>query len=193
MTFNELKALLKPAGGLLLLYFLAPLILETILGSHDAIYGGLAFSSLLQVGLGIGVAYKLFGLKGPLKAELGVGLQKYGQPLEKVYALAEKISLEIVLLLTVAVIWPPVGEMVRSGRLMLMLELAVLGAAGWLGYDIWRLAKPFLAYVPPQEPVAEEDAAFLKPGARRCPKCGQTMPEGAGVCAFCRHRAGAGK
>ena len=185
-----MKARLTPAGVLLFLYFLAPLFVQMFMGTHDTIYGSLTFSALVQVGLGLGVAYKLFALKDPLKAELAAWLQKFGQPGEKVRALAEKISLAAVLLLIVGVVWPPVGDIVRSGKLVALLKLAVLGCAGWLGYDIWKLAGPFMAYVPPAAPGEEEEAPHQKGRESRCPKCGQVLPEAGEFCTFCWHRIG---
>lgn len=190
MTLNELKARLAPAGILLLLYFLAPLFVQMFMGVHDVIYGNLTFSVLVQVGLGFGVAYKLFAVKDPFKAELAAWLEKFGQPPDKVLALAEKISLAAVLLMIVAVVWPPVGEIITSGKLMTLLKLAVLGCAGWLGYGIWKLAGPFMAYVPPPAPAEDEEAPHEKGRESRCPKCGQVLPEAGEFCTFCWHRLG---
>ncbi|MDD5210076.1 MAG: hypothetical protein PHV36_11860 [Elusimicrobiales bacterium] len=193
MTLNELKARLTPAGILLLLYFLAPLFVQMFMGVHDTIYGSLTFSVVVQVGLGFGVAYKLFALKDPFKTELTAWLKKFAQPPEKVLALAEKISLAAVLLIIVAVVWPPVGEIITNGKIMTLLKLGVLGYAGCLGYDIWKLAQPFIAYVPPPAPREDEEAPHEKTNERRCPKCGQILPEAGEFCTFCWHQINGGK
>lgn len=193
MTLNELKARLTPAGILLFLYFLAPLFVQMFLGVHDVIYGALTFSVLVQVGLGFGVAYKLFALKAPFKAELTGWLGKFGQPADKVMALADKLALAAVLLIIVAVVWPPVGEIITSGTLQTLLKLGVLGYAVHLGYGIWKLAEPFMAYVPPAAPREDEEAPHEKGKESRCPKCGQVLPEAGEFCTFCWHRIDGGK
>lgn len=193
MTLNEWKARLTPAGILLLCYFIVPFFAQLFMGASDTIYGGLTFSVLIQAGLGIAVAYKLFSLKPLLKVELSGWLKKFAQPQAKTEELAEKISLAAGFLIIVAIVWPPLGEIITIRQLMTLLKLGVLGYAVYLGYDIWKLAEPFFAYVPPAPPPEADEALPAVTSARRCPKCGQLLPEAGEFCTFCWHQINQGK
>lgn len=190
MTLNEWKARLTPAGTLFVCYFVIPFIVGLFMGANDTIYGRLTYSVLIQAGFGVAVVLKLFALKQELLAELAAWLKKFGQPQEKTRALAEKIALAARFLIVVAVVWPPVGEIVASSRLLTLLKLCVLGGAGYLGYGLWKLAEPFLAYVPAPAPEGEEEARPAEAKERRCAKCGQLLPESGEFCTFCWHRIG---
>ncbi len=193
MTLNEWKARLTPVGILFLCYFIVPFFAQLFMGASDNIYGGLTFSALIQAGLGIAVAYKLFSLKPLFKLELSAWLKKFAQPQAKTDELAEKISLAAGFLIIVAIVWPPLGEIITYRQLMTLLKLGVLGYSVYLGYDIWKLAEPFLAYVQPAPPPEADEALPAVTSARRCPKCGQPLPEAGELCTFCGHQLNVGK
>lgn len=126
-------------------YFVAPFIVRLFMGANDAVYGGITFSLLIQAGLGIAFAYKLFGLKPELNLELAVRLSKFSQPPEKAQELAEKISLAAGFIIIAAIVWPTVGEMVKNRQLTALIKIFALGYAVYLGYNIWKLSEPFMA------------------------------------------------
>lgn len=190
MTLNEWKARLTPAGALFVCYFFIPFITGLFMGADDDIYGRVTFSVLIQAGFGVAVVLKLFGLKQELLSELASWLKKFGQPQEKTLELAEKIALAARFLIVAAVVWPPLGEILAGSRLLTLLKVCVLGGAGYLGYGTWKLAEPFLAYVPAPAPPADDEIPAGAAKQRRCVKCGQLLPESGEFCTFCWHRSG---
>lgn len=190
MTLNEWKARLTPAGTLFGCYFVIPFIAGLFMGANDAIYGRVTFSVLIQAGFGVAVILKLFSLKQELLSELAFWLKKFAQPPERTLALAEKIALAARFLIVVAMVWPPAGEILAGSRLLTLLKVCVLGGAGYLGYGLWKLAEPFLAYVPVPAPPADDEAPVAKAEQRRCVKCGQLLPETGEFCTFCWHHTG---
>lgn len=188
MNLNDWKVRLKPAGALLLLYLFAPVLVRWFMGGADSIRGGLTFSGLVQAGLGIAFIRGLFSLKPELNSELAARLEKYAQPREKTLEFAEKISLAAGFIAVLAIVWPPVGEMLAGGRLTTLVKTAALVYAVYLGYTLWKLAEPFLAAAPAARPPEDpEEPAPPPAAARRCPKCGQLLTDSAASCSFCKH------
>ncbi|MDP2866405.1 MAG: hypothetical protein Q8O90_09195 [Elusimicrobiota bacterium] len=189
MTLNEWKAKLTPAGVLVICYLMAPFFVQLFMGANDVIYGALTFSIAVQTGLGIAVVYKLFTLKEQLNAHLAAWLKKFAQPLEKTRELAEKASHAAGFVLIVAIVWPPVGEIIAGGRLMTLLKISALGYAAYLGYELWKLAEPFMAAAKAAPPSADPEEEPAPVRTRRCTKCGQQMGDLDSFCSFCKHTA----
>lgn len=183
MTTNEWKARLLPAGVLFLCYFVVPGLVGWFMGSHNAVFGRLTVSMLVQAGLGIALLRKLFGLKQLFSAELTAWLGKFAQPREKTRELAGQILQAAGFISIVALMGPPAGEMLPDSRWMTLVKIAALGYAGFLGYGIWKLAEPFMAYIPAPAPDPDEPHAASR---RRCPHCGQLIEDSAKTCAFCK-------
>lgn len=185
MILKGWKDKLKPAGLLLFFYFAVPALLSILPGG----FGGSTLAGLVQAGLGIAFAYKLFALKPDLNLELAAWLNKYAQPPEKTKELAGKLSLAAGFIIIAAIVWPPVGEILRSGQLRALIKFSALGYAAYLGYETWKLAEPFMAAAkaapPPPDPEEEQAPART----RRCAKCGQLMGESDSFCSFCKHTA----
>lgn len=188
MNFNEWQARLRPSGVLLLCYFAVPAFTRWLMGGSDAFYGGLSFSLIIQAGLGISFVRGLFELKRELNAELSARLEKYSQPPEKTREFAGKLLGAAGYLAVLAVAWPPFGEMLGAGRPRALIRTAALVYAVYLGYALWKLARPFLAAVPaappPEDPEGPTPPAAA---ARRCPNCGQLLTDSAAACSFCKH------
>ena len=187
MTLKEWKAKLIPAGVLFACYFAGPVFVQWFMGANDAVLGGLTFSILLQAGLGIAVVYKLFGLKQSLAADLSAWFNRFAQPPEKTRELVAHILPAAGFITILALVGPPLGEILPAGRLMTFIKVSALGYAGYLGYNIWKLAEPFMAYVPAAEPPGDPEAPPAAAGGRRCVKCGQLLDEPDKFCKFCRH------
>lgn len=181
MILKGWKAKLKPAGLLLFFYFAAPALVGVFLGGS----GSSTLPGIVQAGLGIAFAYKLFALKPELNIELAAWLNKYAQPQEKTKELAGKISLAAGFIIIAAIVWPPVGEILGSGQLRALIKFSALGYAAYLGYELWKLAEPFMAAAKaaPPPPDPEEEQAQVR--TRRCAKCGQLMDDADKECAFC--------
>ena len=187
MTFTEWKARLMPAGILFICYFAAPILVQGFMGANNTIRGGLTFSVVIQAGLGLAVVYKLFGLKQVFKGELLAWLGRFGQAQAETQDLAGKISLAAGFVSIIAVLGPPAGEIFSNTRLLTFVKVSVLVYAVYLGYTIWKLAEPFISYVPAAETSADPAAPSPAPGQSRCVKCGQLMEDPAKPCGFCRH------
>jgi len=186
VTLNEWKARLLPAGVLFLCYFVVPGIVRLFMGAHDVISGRFTVSILIQAGLGLALVRKLFGLKDFLGGELTAWLNRFAQPQGETQELAGQILLAAGFVSIVAIVWPPVGEMLPGGRLMTLIKVSALGYAGYLGYKIWKLAEPFMSYVPPPEPSEDPAPPSGAASGRRCAKCGQLVGDSAEFCEFCR-------
>lgn len=159
------------------------------MGGSDAFYGGLSFSLLIQAGFGISLVSGLFELKRELHAELSARLEKYSQPPERTREFAGKLLGAAGYLSVLAVVWPPLGEMLGAGRPRALIRTAALAYAVYLGYKLWKLALPFLAAVPAAPPSADSDEPSRpSAAARRCPKCGQLVADSAAFCSFCKSR-----
>ncbi len=183
MTIKEWKTKLIPAGILLICYFLVPGLVQWFLGAGDVISGGFTFSTITQAGIGLAIVYKFFSLKLILNAELLTRLNRFEQPQAKTQQLAGEILLAAGFVSIVAFIGPPAGELLPGSRLMTLVKLSALGYAGYLAYTIWKLAEPFISYVPSAAPFAAPPAAVSE---RRCVKCGQLIDDSMKVCAFCK-------
>ena len=184
MTLNDWKVKLIPAGALFVLYFAAPVLVQWFMGANDPILGGLTFSVLVQAALGVAIVYKLFGLRLFFEGELTAWLGRFAQPREKTREFSGKILQAAGFVSIVAVMGPPAGEIVRVSWLMTLLKVSVLGYAGYMGYGIWKLAEPFMSYVPSGEPSAVPATAAAVP-ERRCVKCGQLLGDSVEFCVFC--------
>lgn len=190
MTIDKWKPLLIPAGVLLICYVVAPGLVKAFMGSGDAMSCSLSFSLIAQAGLGIALSYKLFGLKQPISRELASWLDKFSQPPEKARELSEKVALAAVFLLILAIAEPLAGEIITSGRLLIVVKTLALVYAGCLGYKIWKLAEPFMSYVPAPAPPEVSEAPQAAPASatvRRCGKCGQPIDASMKSCASCGH------
>ena len=187
MILKGWKEKLRPAGLLLFFYFAAPALVGIFLGGADSVFGGLTFSGIAQAGLGIALTYKLFGLKPDLNIELAAWLNKYSQPPEKTLELAGKISLAAGFIIIAAIVWPPVGEILRSGQLRALIKVSALAYAAYLGYELWKLAEPFMAAAKAAPPPADPDEEQPPVRTRRCAKCGQLLGDSDSFCSFCRH------
>ena len=189
MILKSWKEKLKPAGLLLFFYFTAPVLVSMFLGGADSVFGGLTFSGLAQAGLGAAFAYKLFALKPDLNIELAAWLNKYSQPPEKTRELAGKLSLAAGVLVIVAIVWPPVGEILGGGQLRALIKVSALAYAAYLGYELWKLAEPFMAAAKAAPPPADPEEEPAPVRTRRCAKCGQLMGDSDSFCSFCKHGA----
>jgi len=191
MSFNEWKIKLKPVGVLLLCYFLVPIWVETLLGTHNALFRNVSFSVLVQAGLGAAALYKLFELENAFSAELAAWFGQKGRHQAKTIELSGKICSAAKVVAAVMLMLPPLGDIFRSGGAVSLLKFALLGYAVYSAYVIWDLLEPFLKYTAPGEEFQDE-SRFLPPPpppppARRCPKCGQTIDGLMAVCAFCKN------
>ncbi|MCX5786545.1 MAG: zinc ribbon domain-containing protein [Elusimicrobia bacterium] len=185
MTLNEWKPKLIPPGMLLVCYFVAPGLVEGFMGTNDAISGRFTFSLIVKAGLGIVLVYKLFSLKPPLNGELTAWLAKFSQPPAKTQELSEKISLAAILISILIIVGPLAGEIITNSQLLTLIKITALVYAGYMAYNIWKLAEPFMAYVPAAAPPEIPPAPPVT--ERRCVKCGQRIDASMKFCAFCGH------
>ena len=184
MTFNEWKPKLIPIGVLLVCYFVVPGIVGMFMGENNAIFGRFTFSLIVQAGLGFALVYKFLELKQPLNGELAAWLVKFSQPPEKTREFAEKISLALVVILIIATVGPLAGEIIL-GQLLTLIKVSALVYVGYMAYNIWQLAEPFMAYDPATAPLAVPAALPAAVTERRCVKCGQRIDDSMKLCAFC--------
>ena len=187
MTLNELKPKLIPAGVLLVCYFVAPGLVERFMGANDVIIGHFTFSLIVQAGIGIMLVYRLFRLKPLLNGELTAWLAKFSQPQAKTQELSEKIVLAAVLILILTIVGPLAAEIIAISQLITLIKIAVLTYAGYMSYDIWKLAEPFMSYIPPANPSEIPPSPPSAVNERRCAKCGQRIDDSMKLCAFCGH------
>lgn len=189
VTIDELKTRLKPAGILLAAYFVAPVILQWLLGRHDAVFGSFAVSDALQAGLGCAALYKIHDHKDLLAAALTARLSTRGQPRDKVLELAELIITACGYIGAAGLLLAPLGAMFPASRLITLAKLAALAYTVYAAVTAWNLSHPFLAYVPPPDP-ADTHEPPPEPSAGRCPKCGQQLTVSMKVCSFCKTPVG---
>lgn len=185
MITGEWKERLKSAGILLFCYLMVPFIVQWTLGAKDNLYGGVTAANLVQAGIAVYILYELARQKERLLGELKAWLDGRGQPPERTLELTRKAGTAAGYVCAAALLLPPVGE-TFPGRLMTFLNFFAAGYAAWMAYAIWKLAEPYLAYQPPEEPEAmpgEPPAAAVG----RCVKCGQQLTSEMKTCAFCGH------
>jgi len=189
MMLNDWKVKLRPAGTLLLLYLFVPAFVRWLMGGSDAFFGRLTFSGLIQAGFAIAFVRKFFSLEQDLNQELAAWLNKYSQPPEKTRELSGKLSLAAGFIIIAAIVWPPVGEILGPGQLRALIKVSALAYAAYLGYELWKLAEPFMAAAKAAPPPADPEEEPAPVRTRRCAKCGQLMGDSDSFCSFCKHAA----
>jgi len=181
----EWKEKLKAAGILLFCYLMVPFIVQWALGACDNLYGGLTASNLAQAGIAVYIIRKFLSQREPLTAELKAWLDGRGQPPERTLELTGKVANSAGYVCAAALLLPPVGD-TFPGSLISFVKYCAVAYTAWMAYDIWKLAEPYLAYLPPAEPEAVQgEPPALAVG--RCVKCGQQLTSTMKTCAFCGH------